>query len=149
MLDQTNCAASPASADSTGTAHASVAAYFTECVDRLRDEGVRQADIAERAGFTSPNIITMIKQGRTKLPIGRVSAIAKALEVDAVYLFNLTMAEYEPDTWRDIQAVYASPLIPTLAERRLLEALRESGVRLDQMAETDRSALARRVAAAL
>ncbi len=48
-----------------------------------------QREIAEACGFDNPNIITMFKNGHTKLPINRIAPLAKALDVDHAY-GNLT-----------------------------------------------------------
>ena len=56
-----------------------------------------QAEIAEEAGFVNPNMVTMIKQGATKLPIDRVPALAKALEVDpALRNVSTTLSPHSP-----------------------------------------------------
>lgn len=54
-----------------------------------------QAEIAEEAGFISPNMVTMIKKGATKLPIDRVPAVAKALECDPALLLRLALEQGE------------------------------------------------------
>ena len=54
-----------------------------------------QAEIATEAGFVNPNMITMIKQGATKLPIDRVPALAKALESDPALLLRLALEQSE------------------------------------------------------
>ena len=53
---------------------------------RILDIGKSQKDIAREVGFESANVITMIKQGATKLPLSRVSAMAKALETQSTEL---------------------------------------------------------------
>lgn len=45
-----------------------------------------QAEIAALAGYVNPNMITMIKQGSSKVALDRVPALAKVLECDAAYL---------------------------------------------------------------
>jgi transcriptional regulator with XRE-family HTH domain len=57
-----------------------------------------QAEIAEEAGFVNPNMVTMIKQGSTKLPIDRVPALAKALESDPALLLRLALEQSEGST---------------------------------------------------
>ena len=47
---------------------------------RIEATGQLQKDIAAKAGFDKPNMITMIKQGRTRLPLDKVGAMALALE---------------------------------------------------------------------
>ncbi len=62
-----------------------------------------QAEIAKLCGFGTPNVLTMIKQGKMKVPIGRAPAIAKALGIEPYELIALAMSEYEPETWQAIQ----------------------------------------------
>ena len=57
-----------------------------------------QAEIAEIAGFTSPNVISMLKSGATKLALDRVPALAKALECDPAYLLRLALEQAEGNT---------------------------------------------------
>ena len=57
-----------------------------------------QAEIAEEAGFINPNMVTMIKNGSTKLPIDRVPALAKALECDPALLLRLALEQCEGGT---------------------------------------------------
>lgn len=71
--------------------------------NRIQVLGKRQSDIAAECGFESANVITMIKQGKTKLPIGKVGPMAKALEADPVQLLKLCMSEYQPQTWAAIE----------------------------------------------
>ena len=119
-----------------------IARYITEAIER---SDKTQLQISKEVGFDKPNIITMIKQGKTKVPICRVSGLAKSLDVDPVHLFNSVLAEYQPETWLAVQEVYGSPLIPSLFERRLIEAIRNSGARLDLADDSELHALARDV----
>ena len=76
-----------------------VANYISTCIEA---SGKKQYEIAVVAGFDNPNIITMIKQGKTKLPIGKVGVMAKALEIDPIHLFKLCLSEYQPETYAEI-----------------------------------------------
>lgn len=90
--------------------------------EQIRIIGKKQMEIAEEAGFDNPNVITMIKQGRTKLPLAKVGSMAKALELDPIFLLKLCIKEYQPDTWEAI-----SPLLeemPTSDEMKILVAVR-------------------------
>ena len=57
-----------------------------------------QAQIAEEAGFVNPNMLTMLKQGSTKLAIDRVPSLAKALECDPALLLRLAYEQAEGST---------------------------------------------------
>ena len=61
--------------------------------DRIRDLSHRktQAEIASEAGFPNANMMTFLKNGRSKVPIDRVPSLAKALEVDPAYLLRLAL----------------------------------------------------------
>lgn len=57
-----------------------------------------QAEIAEIAGFATPNVISMLKSGATKVPLDRVPKLAEALEVDPAYLLRLALEQAEGST---------------------------------------------------
>lgn len=76
-----------------------VAKFVSEKIQMI---GKSQKDIAEQAGFDKPNMITMIKQGRTKLPIAKIGPLAIALETDPVHLLKLCLSTYHPETWKAI-----------------------------------------------
>lgn len=89
--------------------------------------GKKQLEIAEEVGFPKPNIITMIKQGKTKLPLDKVGKFAKAIEVDPIHLFKLCMQEYMPDTWKEIERMIDQPVLTT-NELEFVEIIREANV---------------------
>jgi hypothetical protein len=69
---------------------------------RIEVTGKLQKDIAAKVGFENANMITMIKQGRTRLPLDKVGPMALALEIDPLDLLQLCMKEYHPATWKAI-----------------------------------------------
>jgi hypothetical protein len=101
------------------TTESQVARFIAQ---RIVITGKQQNIIAKEAGFEKPNIITMLKQGKTRLPLERVGPMAKALETDPVYLLQLCMKEYTPETWNAIEPYLDSAM--TEDERKLLCALR-------------------------
>ena len=52
-----------------------------------------QAQIAAEAGYPNPNMITMIKQGTSKVALDRVPALAKALDCDPAWLMRLALEQ--------------------------------------------------------
>ncbi len=50
-----------------------------------------QAEIAAATGFPNPNMITMIKQGISKVALDRVPALARVLECDPAFLMRLAL----------------------------------------------------------
>ena len=89
--------------------------------------GKSQTEIAQQTGFDKPNVITMIKQGKTKVPLNKIGLLAKALEIDPVHFFKMVMAEYQPDLLEIIQAITNQPLI-TRNEWDFIEVVRSSKV---------------------
>lgn len=53
-----------------------------------------QAEIAGEAGFTNPNMISMIKSGATRIPLDRVPALAESLDVDPARLLQLAIEQW-------------------------------------------------------
>ena len=114
-----------------------VAAYIEQQI-ALSDKS--QKDIAETMGYDKPNVLTMIKQGKTKLPINKVGPLAKALGVDPVHLLRLTLTEYLPDTWEALSELIGDSLL-TKHERRILQVVRDAagGVDVDLTRDQERA----------
>ena len=72
--------------------------------------GKSQVDIAREVGFEKPNVITMIKQGKTKLPLAKIGSMAKALETDPVFLLKLCLSTYHAETWAVLKPYFVSAL---------------------------------------
>ena len=84
-----------------------------------------QAEIAEEAGFINPNMVTMIKQGATKLPIDRVPALAKALDSDPALLLRLALEQSEGSTAASaIYEIFGQPI--TVHEMTWITEVREA-----------------------
>jgi len=128
----------PETADHAGIENAlaggfTVAQYITHRIGELAAEGVKQIDIAKAAGFDRPNVITMIKQSKTKLPLDKIGRVARALKIDPRFLFELTMREYEPGLWHIAKDVFGASMFLTGHEQRLVNQLREVNTRLEAM----------------
>ena len=91
--------------------------------DRLAAIDKTQRQVATECGLEHANVITMFKQGNTRLPLNRIGPLAKALEVDPVHLLRLAMREYLPDTWDSIENAMQSTLM-TARELDLIRAYR-------------------------
>lgn len=73
-----------------------VAQYLTLLINNSEKT---QRQIAQEIGYTKPNIITMFKQGLTKLPLEKIGPLANALEIAPDDLFFKVMSEYMPETF--------------------------------------------------
>jgi len=89
--------------------------------------GKKQTEIAEEVGFEKPNVITMIKQGKTKVPINKIGSFAKALEVDPVFFMKMVLGEYMPDLLEAITTITNQPII-TANELEFIEVIRTAKV---------------------
>jgi transcriptional regulator with XRE-family HTH domain len=78
---------------------------------RLAASDKTQRQISVECGFETPNIITMLKNGSTKIPLNRVGALASAIDVDPAYLLRLVLTEYMPDTWQCIEEFTKAALL--------------------------------------
>jgi AraC-like DNA-binding protein len=84
-------------------------AQYIEQMIALSDKS--QKEIAQECGYSNPNIMSMFKQGLTKLPINKVAPFAKAVGADPVHLLRLVMQEYMPETWESIEGIVGQSLI--------------------------------------
>lgn len=85
--------------------------------------GKKQREIAEALGYERPNIITMFKQGQTKVPIEKVPALARALGLDPAHLLSLAMKEYMPEVYKTVQETLGRTVSKN--EYAMIEAIRE------------------------
>src|SRR4051812_12146159 len=69
-----------------------------------------QRQIAAAAGYDKPNILSMFKRGDTKIPIDKVPALAKALEVDVAHLFRLVVETHWPTVLPVIEEIFGGQL---------------------------------------
>lgn len=77
---------------------------FVKHIDRLITESeLIQREIADRLGYEKANIITMFKQGTTRVPLDKVPQLADALDVDRVDLINVWLKDYEPEMLEVVQ----------------------------------------------
>lgn len=66
----------------------------------IRRSGRTQAEIAREAGLRSPNVLSMMKQGQTKVPLARIPALARACGADGLYFLRLALEEYNPEVFK-------------------------------------------------
>lgn len=64
-----------------------------------------QKEIALDIGYTKANIITMFKQGLTRLPLDKIGIVAEVLEIDPGVLFHKVLKEYMPDTLASLKPI--------------------------------------------
>lgn len=98
-----------------------VADYLSAAIDI---SGKTQKEVANEAGYTKANFLSMMKTGVTKVPIDKVPALARACGVDAKHFLRLALNEYMPDTWEVIQDTLNTDML-TKDEQDVLNAYRK------------------------
>ncbi|SDL94310.1 helix-turn-helix domain-containing protein [Aliiruegeria lutimaris] len=88
------------------------AAFLTTAIE---NSGLTQREIAQRAGFPKPNVLSMMKTGETKVPIERIPALAEACDVDPIDFARIAMLEYHPEIWGTLNLVFD----PKLTDREI------------------------------
>lgn len=61
---------------------------------------ITHEELAARMGYTSPNVASLWKTGKSRVPLERLPALADLLKVDLAALLPLWMEQYAPDTSR-------------------------------------------------
>lgn len=82
--------------------------------------GKSQKEIAKEAGYDRPNVLSMMKTGVTKIPVGRVPAIARACGVDPKVMLSLVMEEYHPEVWDTLADTIGDAITLSDEERSLV-----------------------------
>ena len=76
--------------------------------DAINSSSKTQLEMARQIGFPKPNMITMLKQGRTKMPITKVKLMANTLGIDPKLLLRLCFEEYQPGNWAVVEEIFRS-----------------------------------------
>ncbi|MBC7139208.1 MAG: XRE family transcriptional regulator [Defluviimonas sp.] len=103
-------------------ADSSLARFLRQRIADLRP--MTQAEIAARAGYLNANVISMLKDGTTKLAIDRVPDMAKALQADPALLLRLVLEQHHGATLARAIFEIAGPM-PTENERQLIQEFRD------------------------
>ena len=121
-------------------ANSELAVYLDKRILELKYKKT-QREIAVAAGFVSVNILTMIKQGSSKLAMDRVATLAAALEIDPKYLLRLALLQKGNET---MIRVFDEVIGTVVSDREVnwLQELREASSNSDPEVTTRaRSAL--------
>jgi hypothetical protein len=81
--------------------------------------------IADALGYESVKVVAQIKSGQMKLPMSKVRALAKLLEVEPGDVMHMLLRETAPEMLQSIEECMG-PLSLSPGERRLLMAIRKS-----------------------
>jgi hypothetical protein len=81
-----------------------------------------QREIANSIGYTNANVITMFKQGLTKIPIHVAPKLAAAIGIDPGHFLRMCMNEYMPELLPEIEAHIGG--LCTKNEMAMIKAIR-------------------------
>ena len=99
-----------------------LAQYISKQIDVQVSMGKNQRQIAQEIGYEKPNMISMFKRGEAKVPLDKIPALAKALNVDAAFMFKLAVQQYWPDMGKAIAEIFGTVL--TKNETKMIELIR-------------------------
>jgi transcriptional regulator with XRE-family HTH domain len=102
----------------------SVAEYLGQVIDL---SGKTQTEICEALGYSNRNIVTLFRQGKTKLPVNKVRAMAIVLGLDPANLLRMVMTEYMPDAWKVIEEILGDRFVTRTQREFERLALEEAG----------------------
>lgn len=109
----------------TTTTPITVSQYLTQ---QIAICGRRQTDIARDCNYVNSNMITHLKNGKSKVPLAKVGVLAAAIGADPALLLRLVMQEYEPEAWTVIASILDADSMLTRTERTVIRHLRGSAV---------------------
>lgn len=103
-----------------------------------------QLQIANEAGFPNPNMVSLIKNGSSKLALDRVPSMARALECDPAFLLRFTLEQQEGSTAAQaLIEIFGTPV--TTNELGWLEVIREASGNSDPRVTTRSQATIRAI----
>jgi transcriptional regulator with XRE-family HTH domain len=93
--------------------------WLNTLLDLNKDKPLK--DIAAELGYDKPNLISMFRNGTTKVPLTKLPALAKALHADPGHLMRLATDAYASDL---LKAWDATMGFLSREERELLDEYR-------------------------
>ena len=97
--------------------------------DAIEASDLTQTEISNRAGFKHPNVLTMMKQGLTRVPLQRIPALAQALGMDQSAFLLLAIEEYHSGVYEILTDVLGVPFSD--AEQGLVVLFRMANLNAD------------------
>jgi transcriptional regulator with XRE-family HTH domain len=90
--------------------------------DLINKSSIKQIDIAKELGYDSPNLITMFKQGKTRVPIDKVPLLANIFNIDPKKMLLRYLCEYQPVLLKIIDQYFG--VIITKNEQDIINEIR-------------------------
>jgi hypothetical protein len=99
-----------------------IANYITYSI---KLSGKTTTQIAHEAGFSHSNFVSMIKTGKSQVPMARIPALAKAMGTDPKILLDGCLAAYHPELHKVISSLAPGAMI-SRGELALIRVLRHA-----------------------
>ncbi len=96
--------------------------------------GKSQREVADALGYKNQNIISVFKNGKSKVPVNKVGALATVLGIDKKFFLHMVMNEYMPDVWKSMMEILSDEIPQHSAnDVQTLNVIREAtkGIDLD------------------
>lgn len=87
--------------------------------------GLSDSSLAAALGYKNAKVIALMKSGAMKVPLNKVAALARVLQVDGYELLRKVLSETAPDLWCAIQDIIAPLGSLNSSEVNLLRHLRQ------------------------
>ena len=85
-----------------------------------------QRELAEAMGFSTPNMLSMIRTGKAKVPFAKIPVIAAVLDIDPALLLRFHLREQWPEFEEVVFEIFGGVL--TNAEREWIELFGDLGL---------------------
>ena len=95
----------------------------------IDQSGLTQREIADRTGFKHPNVLSMMKQGLTRVPLHRIPALAQTLGIDQTSFLLVAIEEYHNGVYEVLCDTLGLPFSD--AEQGLVVLFRMASLRTD------------------
>lgn len=98
-------------------------------LEELKLGGKTASDVAREAGYQHPNIVSMFRTGKTKVPLDKVMELARAMEVDPAILLGLALEQFWPKEAKGVSELLNR--IVTANEFAIIEHIRSASNHTD------------------
>jgi len=106
---------------------------LNEFLVRRQDEaGLKNFELAEMTGYSSANVIAMLRNGAMPFPVNKTKKFAVALGIDPVFMLKRVLETRNPELLEVIEEILGENLV-TSAEFNLIAQMRKEmeGIELD------------------
>ncbi|MEP7172696.1 MAG: helix-turn-helix transcriptional regulator [Aestuariivirga sp.] len=104
-----------------------VSTLISSAIDKLAPR-MTQRELAVAMGFSTPNMLSMLRTGDAKVPFTKIPVIAAVLDIDPALLFRFHLREQWPEFEEVVFEIFGGVL--TRAEREWIEFFNDLDIKL-------------------